>query len=81
MNRTAHALPEIHHAQFIPPGLAAIANGRDLVTNKEAAHILSRSEQTLRVWASSENGPIRPLRVHGRLMWKVVDLASLLNGG
>jgi len=64
----------------IPPGLAAIAAGRDHVATHEAAHALTRKDQTLRKWACLENGPIRPVRVNGRLMWRVADLARLLNG-
>ena len=64
----------------IPPGLAAIAAGRDHVPTHEAAHALSRKDQTLRKWACLENGPIRPVRVNGRLMWRVSDLARLLAG-
>lgn len=64
----------------IPPGLAAIAAGRDHVATHEAAHALTRKDQTLRKWACLGNGPIRPVRVNGRLMWSVADLARLLNG-
>ncbi len=64
----------------IPPGLAAIAAGRDNIPTDESAHALSRKPQTLRKWACLGNGPIRPVRVNGRLMWRVADLARLLNG-
>ena len=64
----------------IPPGLAAIAAGRDFLPTSEAAHALNRKEQTLRKWACLENGPIRPVRLTSRLMWRVSDLARLLAG-
>lgn len=67
-------------APEIPPGLAAIAAGRDHVTTQEAAHALNRKEQTLRKWACLGSGPLRPLRINGRLMWRVSDLARLLAG-
>jgi hypothetical protein len=51
---------------------------RPNVTTAAAAFYLCRQEQTLRVWACKENGPIRPLRVHGRLAWPVRDLRDLL---
>ncbi|CBJ38917.1 conserved protein of unknown function [Ralstonia solanacearum CMR15] len=35
----------------------------------------------MRKWACLENGPIRPVRINGRLAWRVSDLAKLLNGG
>jgi hypothetical protein len=46
----------------------------------EAAKYLNRRPQTLRKWACLENGPIRPVRIHGRLAWRVSDLESLLRG-
>lgn len=50
-----------------------------LPTN-EAAPFINRRPQTLRKWACLECGPIRPLRINGRLAWRVSDLQSLLNG-
>ena len=43
-----------------------------------AAYHLNRQPQTLRVWACSENGPLRPVRVHGRLAWHVAELRRVL---
>ena len=51
---------------------------RTAVDTQTAAYHLSREPQTLRVWACKENGPIRPLRVHGRLAWKTSELRALL---
>jgi hypothetical protein len=62
-----------------PPGLATMANGCDTLPTEEAARVLNRRPQTLRKWACLENGPIRPVRINGRLAWRVCDLASLLN--
>jgi hypothetical protein len=62
------------------PGLAAIANGRDTLTTNEAASVINRAPQTLRNWACLACGPIRPLRIHGRLAWRVSDLLVLLKG-
>lgn len=67
--------------QILPPGLAAVANGRDTLPTNEAAIVLNRKDQTMRKWACLENGPIRPVRINGRLAWRVADLANLLNGG
>ncbi len=64
----------------IPPALAAIAAGRDFLTTAETAHALNRKDQTLRKWACLECGPVRPIRINSRLMWRVADLARLLNG-
>lgn len=64
----------------LPPGLAGLAAGRDVLDTTDAAWVLSRRPQTLRVWACSGTGPIRPVRRHGRLYWAVSDLAHYLAG-
>ena len=51
---------------------------RAALPTSEAARHLNRSGQTLRLWACKENGPLRPVRVHGRLMWPTADLKRLL---
>lgn len=51
------------------------------VATDAGAYYLNRAPQTLRKWACLENGPIRPIRIHGRLAWRVADLQALLNGG
>lgn len=51
---------------------------RTALTTKEAAYYLNRRPQTLRLWACLENGPIRPLRINGRLAWPVADIRRLL---
>lgn len=45
-----------------------------------AAYHLNRACQTLRIWACRENGPLRPIRVNGRLAWKVADIRRVLEG-
>jgi len=51
---------------------------RDVFDTQTAARHLNRSPQTLRIWACKENGPLRPIRVHGRLAWPVADVRRLL---
>jgi len=51
-----------------------------VLTTDEAAAVINRKPQTLRKWACLENGPIRPIRINGRLAWRVADLRALLNG-
>lgn len=51
---------------------------RTHLPTEEAAHHLDRSPQTMRVWACKESGPIRPIRICGRLAWPVTDLKKLL---
>ena len=54
---------------------------RLVLPTAEAALHLNRRPQTLRLWACKENGPIRPVRIHGRLAWRVADLKQLLSSG
>lgn len=49
-----------------------------VVPTDVAAAALNRRPQTLRQWACLENGPIRPVRINGRLAWRVVDIQALL---
>lgn len=51
---------------------------RSSIPTSEAAHHLSRSQQTLRLWAAKGNGPLQPVRVQGRLAWSVSGIRSLL---
>ncbi len=51
---------------------------RAAVDTETAAFHLNREPQTLRVWACKENGPLRPLRVNGRLAWPTAELRRLL---
>ena len=62
------------------PALAEACRGRDTLPTDEAARSLNRRPQTLRKWACLECGPIRPLRINGRLAWRVADLQALLRG-
>jgi hypothetical protein len=61
--------------QSFPP-LDAITRPR--VDTPAAAYYLNRKEQTLRGWACSESGPIRPIRINGRLAWPVAEIKRLL---
>jgi hypothetical protein len=61
--------------------LQTIHNLRCTLSTIDAAKALNRAPQTLRKWACLENGPIRPIRINGRLAWPVDELALLLNGG
>jgi hypothetical protein len=51
---------------------------RAAVDTETAAFHLNRAQQTLRIWACRENGPLRPIRVHGRLAWAVADIRRIL---
>lgn len=51
---------------------------RPTVATDQAAYYLTRQQQTLRGWACREDGPLRPLRVHGRLAWPTAEIRRLL---
>lgn len=51
---------------------------RIALPTSEAAIHLNRSQQTLRIWACYEDGPLRPMRINGRLAWPVSELRRVL---
>lgn len=51
---------------------------RPTVPTEQAAYYLLRRPQTLRGWACTEGGPLRPVRINGRLGWYVSDLRRVL---
>jgi hypothetical protein len=67
----------------LPPKLAEIARGRDHVTTPEFGRVITRAEQTIRkiYCLTGECYGIRPVKVGGRLLWPVSEIAALLNGG
>lgn len=78
MQTATHHSTEVREAA-IAPGFVALAHEtRPTVATAAAAHYLNRRPQTLRGWACLENGPLRPLRINGRLAWPVADLRLLL---
>ena len=69
-------LPATSAAQFTP--LEKVTN--PTVPTAAAAYYTDRKPQTLRNWACFENGPIRPIRINGRLAWPVAAIRALLSG-
>jgi hypothetical protein len=63
-----------HPADFIPLDHET----RTHVSTRVMCYHLGRKEQTARGWACREDGPLRPLRVNGRLAWAVADIRRLL---
>ncbi len=53
-------------------------DARAAIPTAEAARHLGRAQQTLRLWASQDTGPLRPVRVHGRLLWPTAELRKLV---
>lgn len=64
--------------QAIFPTLETVTS--PAVPTLQAAYYLNRKPQTLRTWACFENGPIRPIRINGRLAWRVVDIQAVMEG-
>ncbi|TIC85187.1 helix-turn-helix domain-containing protein [Crenobacter intestini] len=55
-----------------------VASGREFVLTDEAAPAILHKPQTLYKWACYGNGPIQPVRIGRRLLWRVSDLARLV---
>jgi len=55
----------------------------ELVSTAKAGEIIGRSSQTLRKWHCLGTAPmgIRPIKINGRLSWRVSDLKKLVEGG
>jgi hypothetical protein len=51
---------------------------RAALPTNEAAYHLNRAQQTMRLWAMTESGPLRPMRINGRLAWPVSELRRVL---
>ena len=51
---------------------------RPTVNTAAAAHYLHLAQQTMRIYACKENGPLRPIRVGAHLHWKTADIRKLL---
>ena len=64
--------------QFTPLELET----RPTVDTAAAAHYLHVAEQTARIWACRESGPLRPRRLPGssKLHWATADIRRLLAG-
>ena len=61
--------------------VSLVRENRATINTDEAAFHLGRKPQTLRKWACLENGPLRPVRINGRLAWAVADIKRLQNEG
>ena len=76
---------QIHHSAEVRKAVTAPPQFPPLeivtsptVSTEQAGYYLNRRPQTMRVWACREDGPIRPIRINGRLAWKVSDLKKVL---
>ncbi len=73
---TTATRPSLRASPLLAPPPLAIVSKPNLTT-REAAHYLNRRPQTLRGWACSENGPIRPRRIGGLLAWPTAEVMLL----
>jgi len=74
------ALPATAAAHNFPSFTPLALETRTHVDTACAAFHLLRKPQTMRAYACLENGPIRPIRINGRLAWSVAAIRALLNG-
>lgn len=51
---------------------------RAALPTSEAAFHLNRATQTLRLWAMRNDGPVKCLRVGGRLQWPVDQIKAMM---
>jgi hypothetical protein len=51
------------------------------VDTVECAALLGIKPQSVRRWACTGTGPIKPRRMFGRPRWAVDDINAVLNGG
>ena len=72
---SAGARRAVSEPQQFPP-LESVT--RPTVDTAAAAYYLNRKPQTCRAWACLENGPLRPIRISGRLAWPVSELRRVL---
>ena len=61
---------------FQPVSLAL--ETRAALPTPEAAFHLNRANQTLRLWAMRNDGPVKCLRINGRLAWPTDAIRKLL---
>lgn len=79
MQTATHHSTDVRQAATTAPSFPPLeAVTRPAVDTAHAAHYLNRRPQTLRGWACHEDGPLRPLRINGRLAWPVADIRRLL---
>jgi len=77
LGREQGALQQGHtHADSKWPPLSAVNS--PTVGTEQAAYYLGRKGQTLREWACFDRGPVRPLRVNGRLQWPVPRIREVM---
>ncbi|MCC7099944.1 MAG: DNA-binding protein [Rubrivivax sp.] len=75
MQTETHSADAVATAAPFPPLHLEMRPAVDTIA---AAYYLNRRPQTLRGWACFDDGPIRPLRINGRLHWPTAEIRRLL---
>ena len=79
METATHHSTEVREGAAGPAFVSLDRETRTAVDTACAAFHLCRQPQTLRAWAMRDGtGPLRPLRINGRLAWKTEDLRRVL---
>lgn len=75
-----HHSAEVRKAVTAPPQFPPLESVTSpTVATEQAGYYLNRRPQTMRVWACRDGtGPIRPIRINGRLAWPVAELRRVL---
>ena len=74
-----HHSAEVRKAVTAPPQFPPLESVTSpTVITEQAGYYMNRRPQTLRIWACREDGPIRPIRINGRLAWPVAELRRVL---
>lgn len=82
MQTATHHSTDVRQAATGPAFVSLDRETRAAVDTATAAYHLSRQPQTLRGWAMRDGtGPLRPLRINGRLAWPVAELRRVLGVG
>ena len=82
MQTATHHSAEVREGTTGPAFVSLDRETRTAVDTATAAYHLSRQPQTLRGWAMRDGtGPLRPLRINGRLAWPVAELRRVLGVG
>jgi hypothetical protein len=79
MDTVTHHSIETHRGAIAPQVFTKLElETRPTVVTAAAAYYLNRRPQTPRGWACLENGPLRPIRIAGRLAWSTAEIKRLL---
>ena len=79
MQTTIHAGIQAKREANAPPQFTPLElETRPTVDTAAAAHYLHLAPQTMRIYACKESGPLRPLRINGRLHWETKKIRELL---